>query len=55
MRQSPAQWRMARASAMLPGADRREAAAVLGAEREIHGKRPELESAPVQVRGGAAT
>jgi hypothetical protein len=35
---------------MLPGADRREAAAVLGLEGEIHGRHPEREE--VRVRGG---
>jgi len=50
VRQSPAQWQMARASAMLPGAERREAAAVLGMEHEIHGRRPEQGTAPVRGR-----
>jgi len=53
VRQSPAQWQMARASAMLPGADRREAAAALGMDGEIHGRRPEIRTIPVRGRGGA--
>ncbi|AGA58607.1 MULTISPECIES: hypothetical protein [Thermobacillus] len=54
MRQSPTQWQMARASAMLPGAERREAAAVLGQEDGIHGRHPDIRTAPVRGRSGAA-
>ncbi|OUM96055.1 MAG: hypothetical protein A9Z00_06835 [Thermobacillus sp. ZCTH02-B1] len=53
MRQSPAQWRTARASVLLPGADRREAAAALATDGEIHGRRPEREAVPVRGRSGA--
>ena len=52
MRQSPTQWQMARASAMLPGAERREAAAVLGMEEESNGRRPETGTVPVRGRSG---
>jgi len=54
VRQSPTQWQMARASAMLPGAERREAAAVLGMEGESNGRRPEPGTAPVRGRHGAS-
>jgi hypothetical protein len=54
VRLSPAQWQMARASVMLPGADRREASAVLGMEGEKSGRRPEPGTAPVRGRHGAS-
>jgi hypothetical protein len=43
---------MARASVMLPGADRREAVAALGMEDEIHGRRPDIRMSPVRGRSG---